>query len=79
LAFVDDEIGDGLVRDLQRVVGSAGLSRAWSLAPPEFVDSTDPEGARTVGCLLPLHGTHDEQGEAIPSNLDRASYADTAA
>ena len=79
LAFVDDELTDGLVDDILDAVTRAAQERVWSLGPPEFIDGNDTEGIRTVGCVLPLHATHDLSSVRIPPDLDGASFEDTKA
>ena len=78
LAFVDDELNDGVVRGFRRAVESVTTERTWVLGPPIFVDSVDEAGRtsvldeaiRTVGCQLSLYSAMAPWGDQLPWEVD---------
>jgi hypothetical protein len=78
LAFLDDEVGADLEADLRSAVEAAAVAHAWAIGPPTFVDEV-ADGLRTVGCVLEIYATRDDEGTELSYPSDRESLADTKA
>lgn len=58
LFHIAQDVDDDDKSALKVVMHELGVSRDWSLGPPEFLEDLDPEGACSVGGRVALYSAH---------------------
>lgn len=53
--YVAQDLNQSIRSDVQQLVDQLAASRAWSTAPPGFIDETDGQGAQVVGGSLEIY------------------------
>lgn len=72
--YVAQDLNQSIRSDVQQLVDQLAASRAWSTAPPGFIDEIDGQGAQVVGGSLEIYSALPPA--ALPADMDSENLED---